>query len=263
MEPVYVRGPKSDVDGEVEYLGSHVGHVVADIWINPLTPGTVPCPIRKGDIVRLDREPEDNDPTANITEVLIKTRPRFLSAVNCRGPEQLYRLIALAEVLRAEVKQVRHINHPYTIEVWVMHAENIDLPAIARAAGLTRLALRPPSPPCHLCKIPFFNYDQRNRMIALAVFLRAEVLYVTDGLYAATQANLDEEDEDETTAAEDRDPHLPHEVVLFHGDDIDIKAVADAAGITRDPREIEIGIMFEKPPPGVKPGAEWQSGTWG
>jgi hypothetical protein len=262
---------ESVVDGDVEFLGPHVGRARRDICIDALSPETVPWPVREGDIVRLNREPdsaelESGDETATITEVLVKSRPRFLSAVDCRSAGQLYRLIALAEVLRAEVMQVRYIDHPYAIQVWVMHAEDVDLSAIARAAGLTRVALRPPSPPCHLCKIPFFTSGQRDRMIALAVFLGAEVLYATDHLHAVRSANADVEAEDaeeEGNAGEDRELRQADEVVLFHGDDIDIRAVADAAGVTRDPKKVELGIRFETPPPGAEPGAEWQSGTWG
>jgi hypothetical protein len=273
-EVVFAKiAPGSAEEVLVELYGPLVGRVT--VGLDPIDPKPNSFwPVLEEDIVLLSRACEGHDSVFTVKKVVSQARPRFLSRVKCYTADQLYRLTTLAAILRAEMFDVKVISEPYAIEVLVMHSEDIDLPAIARAAGLTRVALGPPSPPCHLCKIPFFTGEQRDRMIALAHFLGAQVLYTTDRLLGPRDEQrkyMDEEDDDaeEDDAGDDdelqRKPNPTYRgaVVLFHGNDIDIGAIADAAGITRDPSVVELGIMFEKPPPGAQPGAEWQSGTWG
>lgn len=226
-----------DVSFEVEMLGPRIGRVVdASAIFNIIKPGTVVNPLLENDIVRLSHDPGESDGLPRLVEVAYKAGPRFLSKVECHTDDQLYRLIAVAQVVGGRVHGTTIQNRTGVIELWALHAEEIDFPGIVEAAGLTRGAYRHRSPPSELCKIPFFDEDQADRMIALAVLLGAEVMYVTDE---------------------------PGEVVLFHHPDIDIRAVADAAGVTRNREEVELDSRVPARRPGAAPGPEWESGVWG
>jgi hypothetical protein len=220
----------------LEMLGPRVARVLESVRLNPSGPDTVPAPIHVSDIVRLSHDPGEDDVAPVVTEIIYKAGPRRVSRIECHTHEQMYQVNAVAAAVGARVKSVPTEPNRGRLWLWLLHAEEIDFPAVVEAAGLTSARPDPRPQPCHLRKIPFFDGEQEARMIALAVVLGMEVLYVT---------------------------HDPNEVVLFHGDATDVRAVAEAADVTRNREGVEIGFRFTRPRPGAVPGPEGESGTWG
>jgi hypothetical protein len=222
---------------EVEMLGPRIARVVdAALVHNILRDSGVHRPLLPGDIVRLDHDPGEGDALPKLTEVVYKAEPRFMSTVRCYSYDQVYRLIALTAVLGGRVDDMPSKRRGHKLVVRLVHSEAIDVPAVAQAAGLTRYVAGAKPPPIHLSKVPYFEESQALAMVALAVVLGAEVMYVR---------------------------RKPREVVLFHGDDIDVRKIADAAGVTRNPEAVELDFRFRRPRPGAVPGPDWESGAWG
>lgn len=232
-----IYGLPDDVTFDVVMLGQKLGRVVDASLVmedSDEIAGKAISPIREDDIVRLSHDPADGEPLPTLTEVVFKARPRVLSEIDCKSFEQVCRMIALAAVLRAEIHSV-DIDPEYVTPIRLLHADGINLPAIARAAGVGRSDVDFSGKPCHLSKIRFFGVEQEYLMIAMAIVLGAEIIDVT---------------------------YDTNEIVLFHPDGVDIAAVADAARISVDREDIEIGAPNFFPRPGAVPGAEWDSGQW-
>jgi hypothetical protein len=221
----------------VELLGPRLGRAMYDIQFVHSIPRPISHAIVAGDVVRLSHDPGEAEGSPKVTEVVVKAGPRFHSEIECHTDEQMYRLTALAAVLGGVVVHARLETNPYTWQVEVQHWEWFDMHVIAKAAGVTAFPADLKSPPIHLCKIPFFDDEQAHRMVALAVVVDAEVMYIR---------------------------HDPNEIVLFHAESIDLRALADAAHIATDPRDLlEIDVSRASPPPGALAGPEWGEGQWG
>ncbi len=215
---------------EVEMLGTNLGLVVdATMIFNTRTPGTVVYPVRKNDIVRLSYCPGETEELPKMTEIVFKASPRFLSRIECGSHDAMTRMIALAAILGAE------IIHAGEDRIDLLHPETIDVPAIARAAGIANPDVNFRGQPCHLCKIAFFGYEQMERMIAMAVVLGAELVGWTED---------------------------PDEISFLQAEGRDLNAVADAAQITTDPDDlIDLDLTLQYRP-GALPGPEWGTGQW-
>jgi hypothetical protein len=157
MEPIeaIIEG-HPDYPIEVKMLGPRLGRVLRDCYLNPLSPNSIPVPIIKNDIVRLSHAPKEGKAAPAITKILYKAGPRFLSRIECPTAEQRYRMIAIGAVLGAVIEQ-------WGRTVDLFHAEEIDMPALANAAGLTRCRVGLRRPSIHLCKIPFHTKRQELR----------------------------------------------------------------------------------------------------
>jgi len=220
---------------DVELLAPNLGRVVDDVYLNPLSPGYVVCPIRANDIVRLSRDPGEGAGELKITEIAMNAGPRLLlSKFSCPSAIQLERMIALAPLVGGEIFQVRAGLHDGTFELQLFHPEEIDINAVAAAGGITDGLVDPFAPACHLCKVKFYA-DEAYLLRAMALVLGAEFLYATSD-----------------------------EIVLFQPDDVDLPALAAALHIGLNPNELlEIDVSRIQRRPGATPGPEWSAGVWG
>lgn len=222
---------------DVDMLGPRLGRVLdaTGIW-NSMKPGTVYAPVKANDIVRLSHDPDEGDAIPSVAEVVYKAGPRFLSEIECPTDEAEIRLMALTTVLGADI-QIIGRDRKGVRSAWILHAEEIDVPAIAQAAGIDKWDTDLRRVPCHLCKVDCFQEAQMYRMVALALVLGAEILYVT---------------------------RSPHQVVLFHADGVDIPRIAELARIAQDPDDrVQLGMTRLLHSPGPSPSAEWTAGAWG
>lgn len=234
-----------DVTIEVAMLGSKLGRVVnAAMIFHNFTPRTVYAPVRSNDIVRLSHDPDESDDLPRVTEIVYKASPRFLSKIDCRSDKAMYQMIALAAVLGAEIQYIS-TDKASIPSIWLLHADNLDLPAIARAACISipdddkvRLV------PALRCRIPLYNDDQSYLLIAIAVVLGADIL-------ADNKANFDPPDD------------APNHITLRQQWGMDMLAIAKAAHVSEDlddPPDIDLTRNYR---PGPAPGPGWAAGRWG
>jgi hypothetical protein len=221
----------------VEIIGPQRGRVVDAMGIcNVMKAKTLFYPVCKNDIVRLSHNPGDGDGLPRVTEIIFKALPRFLSQIEYCSREQQHRLIALAAVLGAEIQYFGV--HETQAFMWVLHSETVNLPAIAKAAGIGTPGARLKGTPHNRCTITVAK-NQRNLAIALVVVLGAEICEV----YEAEETS---------------------EITLLHPDGLDMAAVADAARLSVDANEWdELDLRELPPPPRAVAGPEWQAGSWG